>query len=253
MIAHGLAGRTALVIGASRGIGAAAAAALAARGARVMIASRDQAALDAQAQAITGAGGEAAVQVVDASDPASIANCVAGALDHFGKLDIAVNNVGISLPAKPCADIEAAEFAQILAVNLQSAFVAMRHEIAAMRGSGGAIVNTASIGGLVALRGMAAYTASKHGLIGLTKAAALDHAVDRVRVNAVAPGTVMTEMLKAGVAATPQGEARITAAVPMGRIATADEVGGAIAWLCSDEASYMTGAVLTVDGGYTIA
>ena len=171
----------------------------------------------------------------------------------MSKPAIAVNNVGINLPVTPCGDIGEADFNRILAVNLSSTFTVMKAEIAAMKaGDGGAIVNTGSIGSMVALPGMAAYTASKHGMIGLTKAAAIDHAADRIRVNAVAPGTVMTELLKAGVARTPEGEARARAANPMGRIAEPIEVATGIAFLCSVAASYITGAVLPIDGGYTV-
>ncbi len=248
----GLRGKAAIVIGASRGIGAATARALAQSGARVMITSRDRPALEQLAGALTAAGADVRVHAGDAEQPQTLQAAVAAAVAAFGRLDIAVNNFGISLPATRCADIGEADFNRIVSVNLCSVFAAMKAEIAAMKASGGgAIVNTGSIGSAVGLPMMAAYTASKHGLIGLTKVAAIDHAADGIRVNAVAPGTVMTDMLRAGIARTPEGEERARLASPMKRIADPQEIAAGIVFLCSDAASYITGAVLPIDGGYT--
>jgi NAD(P)-dependent dehydrogenase (short-subunit alcohol dehydrogenase family) len=244
--------KAALIIGASRGIGASTAEALVAAGARVVLASRDTQALDRLAADLRSRGGDARVKSTDMTDPAAVAEAVKFTVENFGGLDLAVNNGGASAKAALLADIADDEFDRILQINVRAVFVAMKHEIKAMlaRG-GGAIVNTASIGGLVALPRMAAYAASKHALVAITKVAALDYAKDGIRVNAVAPGTVMTQMLRAGSAATPEGEARLKTATPMGRIAAPEEVAGAIAWLCSDAASYVTGVVFPIDGGYT--
>ena len=248
-----LQGRVALVIGASRGIGAATVTALVAAGARVVLASRDVEALEGLATDVRSRGGDVRVRSTDITDPIQVRDAVSFALASYGGLDIAVNNSGASGGAAPLADIEDAAFDRIMQTNVRGVFVAMKHEIKAMlaRG-GGAIVNTASIGGLVALPRMAAYSASKHALVALTKVAAADYAKAGIRINAVAPGTVMTTLLRAGAASTAEGEARLKAANPMGRIAEPEEVAGVIAWLCSDAASYVTGVVLPVDGGYTV-
>jgi len=245
--------RAALIIGASRGIGASTAEALVATGARVVLASRDTQALESLAADLRSRGGDAWAKSTDMLNPAEVAAAVAFTVEKFGGLDIAVNNAGVSAKAALLADIPDEEFDRLLQINVRSVFVAMKHQIRAMlaRG-GGAIVNTASIGGLVGLPFMAAYTASKHALVGLTRVAALDYAKAGIRVNAVAPGTVMTRMLRSGAAATPEGEARLRALAPMGRIAEPEEVAGAIAWLCSDAASYVTGVAFPIDGGYTV-
>jgi NAD(P)-dependent dehydrogenase (short-subunit alcohol dehydrogenase family) len=245
--------RAALIIGASRGIGASAAEALVAAGARVVLASRDVDALERLAIDLKSRGGDVRIKPTDITDSAQVADAVSFTMHSFGGLDIAVNNAGASAKPVRLADMSDEAFDRIMQINLRGVFVAMKHEIRAMltRG-GGAIVNTASIGGLVALPQMAAYTASKHALVGITKVAALDYAKDGIRVNVVAPGTVMTQMLRSGAAATPEGEARLKAVTPMGRIAEPEEVAGAIAWLCSDAASYITGVALPIDGGYTV-
>ncbi|MET0987147.1 MAG: glucose 1-dehydrogenase [Steroidobacteraceae bacterium] len=253
LAADALQDKVALIFGASRGIGAATAAAMVAAGARVVLASRDVQALERLAGELRVRSGDARVRAADMTRPQDVAAAVQYTVDTFGTLDIAVNNAGVSAKTTPLADIEDDDFDRILEINLRGVFLALKYEIKAMLAhGGGSIVNTASIGGLVALPRMAAYTASKHGLVGLTKVAAVDYAKDGIRVNAVAPGTVMTQMLRSGIAATPEGEARLKSAVPMGRIARAGEIGGTIAWLCSDDASYVTGTILSVDGGYTV-
>jgi NAD(P)-dependent dehydrogenase (short-subunit alcohol dehydrogenase family) len=253
LAANALQGRCALVLGASRGIGAATARVLASAGARVVLASRDVAALESVAQEIAKAGGEAYVEAADMLVPAQVTAAVAHTVRTLGRLDIAVNNAGVNARHVPMAELPDEEFDRILNINLRSVFIAMKHEIKAMLPHrAGVIVNTASIGSVVALPRMAAYTASKHGLIGLTKAAAADYAKEGIRINAVAPGTVMTKLLRDGAASTPEGEARLKAVTPMGRIGEPEEIAGAIAWLCSDAASYITGATLMIDGGYTV-
>jgi NAD(P)-dependent dehydrogenase (short-subunit alcohol dehydrogenase family) len=247
-----LEGKSALIIGASRGIGAATAKAFVAHGARVILASRDIAALKVLAGE-TCEPGNVRVAAVDAGSAADVARAVALVVDQFGRLDIAFNNAGISPPRVEFTSLSDEAFDATIALNLRAVFVAMKLEIEAMlRTGGGSIVNTGSVGSLVGLPRMAAYTASKHGLLGLTKSVALEYAKRGIRINLVAPGTVMTDMLKAGAAATPEGRAALEAATPMGRIATPDEVAGGVVWLCSQAASYVTGTTLTIDGGYSV-
>ena len=223
-----------------------------AAGARVVLASRDTRALEQLATQLLARGGDARVLATDMTKSAEVAAAVEFTIATFGGLDIAVNNAGVSAKAALLAEITDEEFDRVMHTNVRGVFIAMKHEIRAMLAcGGGTIVNTASIGGLVALPRMAAYTASKHALVAITKVAALDYAKNGIRVNAVAPGTVMTQMLRSGAAATPEGEARLKAVTPMGRIAEPEEVAGAIAWLCSDAASYVTGIAFPVDGGYT--
>lgn len=244
-----LQGRTAIVIGASRGIGAATARLLAARGVRVALAGRDMAAMTVLAGELRAAGGDALEIAADAERPGEIEAAVRTAARHFGRLDIGVNNLGINPYYKKLADFAHAEFERVLRVNLLAVFEAMRAEIAVMlEAGGGAIVNTCSAGALVGFPSMAAYVASKHGVAGLTKTASLDYAAQNIRVNAVAPGAVMTSML--GAATTLAGKQRIEAGIPARRIAAPQEIAQAIVWLASDNAAYVNGAILPVDGGY---
>jgi A-factor type gamma-butyrolactone 1'-reductase (1S-forming) len=245
-----LEGRSALILGASRGIGAATAKAFVANGARVLLAAHDREALGKLAAEL---GDHARIIPTDMTKPDEIAAAVNFAVKSFGRLDIAFNNAGVSPPRALFAELSDDAFDAAMNVNLRGAFVAMKHEITAMLANGGgAIVNTGSIGSRVGMPQMAAYVASKHALLGLTRTAALDYAKRNIRVNMVAPGPIMTEMLKKGAVATAAGRALVEAATPMGRIAEAEEVAGAVVYLCSDAASYVTGTVLTVDGGYTI-
>lgn len=247
-----LEGKSALIIGASRGIGAATAKAFVAHGARVVLASRDLAALKQLASEL-GEPENARVIATDAVQAADVARAVALAVQEFGRLDIAFNNAGTSPPRVEFTKLPDEAFDAAVVLNLRAAFTAMKFEIEVMlRTGGGAIVNTGSVASLVGLPQMAAYTASKHGLLGLTKAVALEYARRGIRINLVAPGTIMTDMLKQGAAATPEGRAALEAVTPMGRIATPEEVAEGVVWLCSSAASYVTGATLTIDGGYSV-
>jgi NAD(P)-dependent dehydrogenase (short-subunit alcohol dehydrogenase family) len=243
-----LEGKVALVTGASRGIGAAAARAFAAEGAAVTLAARDRDALDPIVKEIEADGGRAISVRTDVTDAATVAAAVDATKAEFGRLDAAFNNAGGGHAFGPLAEIDLEEFDDELAVNLRGVFVSMKHEIPAMlEGGGGAIVNNASTAGIQAARGISVYSASKAGVIvGLTKTASLDYAQRGVRINAVAPGSVLTDLMLRG------GEKAIagaTAATPMRRIGEPEEVAAAAVWLCSDQASYVTGATLPVDGG----
>jgi A-factor type gamma-butyrolactone 1'-reductase (1S-forming) len=248
-----LEGRAALILGASRGIGAATAAALSAQGARVVLAARSVEPMEQTAARLRARGGEVRVIRVDVTEGAAIAAAVELCTREFGRLDIAVNNAAANNVRVALHDISDDMFDAVLATNLRGVFLAMKYEIRAMLAAGGgSIINTASAASLVAFPNMGAYVASKHAVAGITKAAALEYAAQHIRVNAVAPGAVLTEMLLAGSASTPEGRARVEALTPMRRIADPEEVAAAIAWLASDDASYVTGALLPVDGGYTL-
>jgi NAD(P)-dependent dehydrogenase (short-subunit alcohol dehydrogenase family) len=237
----------ALVVGASRGIGAATARALARAGAKVAVAARDARALEAVAAGIRDEGGEAIAVRSDVRDPALVRELVDATVAAFGRLDIAFNNAGSGHPPAPFADLDVADFDEAISVNLRGILIAMKFELTAMlAGGGGAIVNMSSTAGLSGVRGMGAYAATKHAIIGATKSAALDYAHRNVRVNAVAPGPIATDR----IAALPEERrAPIVRAVPMGRIGLPEEVASTVVWLCSDAAAFVTGAVLAVDGG----
>jgi NAD(P)-dependent dehydrogenase (short-subunit alcohol dehydrogenase family) len=242
-----LAGRVALVVGASRGIGAATARAFARSGAKVALAARDQVALDQVVESIRTAGGEATAVRADLRDPAQVRAAVDATVDAYGRLDAAFNNAGSGHRPAPFSELTIEDFDESISVNLRGVLVAMKVELAAMLlGGGGCIVNMSSTAGLSGVRGMGAYCATKHAILGATKSAALDYASKRIRVNAVAPGPILTDRIEA---LPDERRAPIVAAVPMGRIGSAEEVAATVVWLCSDAASFITGAVLVVDGG----
>jgi NAD(P)-dependent dehydrogenase (short-subunit alcohol dehydrogenase family) len=247
-MATNFAGRVALVTGASRGIGAAVARAFAAAGAAVVLASRDQMALEQVASQIEAEGGTAFSVPTDVSDAAAVSRLVEAAVERFGRLDFACNNAaGGGHRPTPLAEVPVEAFDSGLAVSLRGVFLAMKYEIPALlKTGGGAIVNTSSTAGLQAVGGLAAYVTAKHGVEGLTKVAALDYAARGVRVNAVAPGPILTEnLVRAG-----EGAQRAAAsAMPMQRVGQTAEVAAAVVWLCSDEASYITGTTVVIDGG----
>ena len=209
--------------------------------------------MEATAAGLGAAGGEVHVVRADVTDASAIANAVERCVEVFGRLDIAVNNAAANNARIPLHETADDVFDQVIATNLRGVFIAMKHEIRAMlRGGGGSIINTASSASLVAFPMMCGYVASKHAVSGLTKSAALEYASRHIRVNAVAPGAVLTDMLLAGSAATPEGKARVERATPMNRIATPEEIASAIVWLASDDASFVTGVTLPVDGGYVL-
>jgi NAD(P)-dependent dehydrogenase (short-subunit alcohol dehydrogenase family) len=238
-------GKVAIVTGASRGIGAAVARAYADAGAGVVLAARDADALDLVARGI---GGDVLVVPADVTDEDSIANLVEQTLMNFGRLDVACNNAahGDHMPML-LADIPADRFDAALAVNLRGVFLGMKHEIPAMlQSGGGAIVNMSSTAGHHGVSGLSDYVATKWGLEGLTRVAALDYAAEGVRVNAIAPGPILTEGL---AAVGPVAQEAAAKAMPMQRIGQPEEVAAAALWLSSDESAFVTGTTVVIDGG----
>lgn len=243
-----LAGRAGLVTGAASGIGRACALRLARDGAAVVVADLERAREGGEetVAAIEAAGGEAAFFPCDVAEETDDAALVDFVVERFGRLDFAVNNAGIGVHAL-LADTSTEDFDRVIAVNLRGAFLGMKHQIRRMlRDGGGAIVNTSSNAGLVAVRLLSAYTASKHGIVGLTKSAALEYANNGIRVNAVCPGAIMTPLM---TAESPERQREILAPQALRRFGEPEEVGAAVAWLCSDDASFVTGVALPVDAG----
>ncbi len=252
MAAADFSGKTAVVLGATAGIGRATALAFAAAGARVVISglgTQEGRAVEADARR---AGAEALFIEADVTRAAEVRAVIDGAAGKFGRIHAAVNNAGIEGRFGPVEAASEEDFDRIIGVNLKGVWHGLKYEIPHMLAhGGGAIVNTASSAGVTGIAHIALYTASKHGVVGLTKAVALELARSRVRVNAVAPGPVDTGLLHRMVAGQIDVEA-IAASVPMGRISQPEEIAGAIVWLCSDAASYVTGHTLVIDGGLTV-
>lgn len=246
-------GKATLVTGGASGIGRATALAFARAGARVVVADVDVAGGEATAADARDAGGTMHFQRCDVRSGADVEHLVAHVIERFGRLDCAFNNAGIEGPLAPIADCDEAAAARVLDVNLMGVWRCLHAELPRMAAQGGgAIVNTASVAGLVGAGGLAPYVASKHGVIGLTKTAALEYATSGIRVNAVCPGVIQTPMLDRLAAARPGVVEALLAVKPMGRLGSPDEVAAAVVWLCSDAASFTTGHALTVDGGYVV-
>jgi NAD(P)-dependent dehydrogenase (short-subunit alcohol dehydrogenase family) len=240
-------GKVAIVTGASRGIGSASARAFAAAGATVVLAARTAQAIANIADEINASGGRALAIPTDVTDPESVERLVDKTVATFGRLDMAFNNAGAGHMPKPLAEISFEDFERGLKANLYGAFLGMKYEIPAMvAGGGGAIVNMSSTAGLQGAPGMGPYAAGKHGVVALTKTAALDYGKSNIRVNALAPGPIVNEQMSRLPGDRLQQIARF---IPLGRLGGTEEVARAAVWLCSDEASFITGAVLSIDGG----
>lgn len=249
-MAGSFAGKVALVTGGGSGMGRATAQAFAREGARVMVADIRIDDADATAQAIIQQGGEALAYVVDVSRIDQVAALVDATVAAWGRLDCAFNNAGINIEHGPLADCTEQEWDRVLAVNLKGVWLCMKFEIPHMiAAGGGSIVNTASIVGLTGSRNTPAYVASKHGIVGLTRAAALEYGRVGIRVNAVCPGAIKTQMYLDREGDDPENNARIAAANALNRLGTGDDVAGAVLWLCSDASAFVTGHCLVVDGG----
>ena len=244
-------GKGALVTGAGSGIGRATALAFARHGARVVVSDIDTTAGEETVRQVTSAGGDARFVVADVGEEADVRALIDAAVAAYGRLDYAHNNAGIqAVGSSALHEVSLDVWDRVLRVNLTGVWLCLKYEIAHMLGhGGGAIVNTASIFGLVSGRD-ATYTAGKHGVVGLTKTAALTYAQRGIRVNAVCPGFTETPMLQDVLERRPEVGQRMMAGTPMGRIGTVEEIAAAVLWLCSDAASFVTGAALPVDGGW---
>lgn len=246
-----LRGKVAIVTGAGSGIGRAAAMALAAEGAAVVLADVAVERGEEVATEIRDKGGRALFVPTDISNDDEVAAAVAAAVTTFGGLDLAFNNAGIEGSPAITHECSVENWSRTLSVNLTGTWLCMRHEIPAMlRRGGGSIVNNSSVAGLVGFASIAAYTASKHGIVGLTKTAALEYAQQGIRVNAVCPGVIDTEMVQRFTGGQSEAEAALLATEPVGRLGRPEEIAEAVVWLCSERSSFVTGQALAVDGGF---
>ncbi|MEY4576906.1 MAG: hypothetical protein RL701_1609 [Pseudomonadota bacterium] len=247
-----LAGKVALVTGGGSGIGRASAHAYAREGAKVAVVDIDGAAARDVAAAIKVLGGEAISITVDVANGAQVAAMVEQVVSHFDRLDIAFNNAGIDIEHEPIALASEETFDKLMSVNVKGVWLCMKYEILQMlKQGGGAIVNTASIGGLVGSPRQPIYGGTKHAVIGLTKSAAVEYGRKGIRINAVCPGIINTDMMDRAIERDPRRKTYIEQAHPIGRIGEAEDIASAVVFLSSDDASFMIGHSLTVDGGFT--
>jgi NAD(P)-dependent dehydrogenase (short-subunit alcohol dehydrogenase family) len=240
-----------LITGGASGIGRAAAMAFADRGARVVIGDLKVDRGEETAHAIERAGGRAVFVKADVSKTGDVESLIGEAVRTFGRLDCAFNNAGIEGQLGTTAACTEENFDRIIAVNLKGMWLCLRSELLQMlrQGGGGAIVNMSSVAGLIGFANLPAYVASKHGVIGLTKSAALEYAKSNIRVNAICPGVIHTEMIDRVTGKDPALEKQFIDLEPMGRMGTPEEIAAGAVWLCSPSASFVTGHALTVDGG----
>ena len=246
-----LAGKIAVVTGGSSGIGRATAQIFAREGAKVVVADVGVEGGAETVRLINDSGGEATFVQTDVAQPADVEAMVKKTVETYGRLDCAFNNAGIEGVVQPTVGYDEADWDRVISINLTGVWLCMKYELQQMlTQGGGAIVNTASIAGLVGLPGFSAYVAAKHGVNGLTKTAALEYAKSGIRVNAVCPGAIRTPMFERGARDNPGIEEQVVAAEPIGRMAEPAEVGEAVVWLCSDAASFVTGQPMAVDGGW---
>jgi len=254
MIRYDFSGKVALITGGTSGIGWVGARAFARAGASVVLAARSEAAGRDACEALQAEGASALFVATDVRDDASVAAAVARTVERFGRLDVACNCAGLGGDMAPLEHTQQAVWDDVMAVNARGVWLAMRHEIPAMLATGGgAIVNMSSIYGAAGKAAHHAYVASKHAVVGMTRSVALEYATRGVRVNALCAGVTATPAMRQAQAAVPEIVADLVAQHPLGRMATEAEIAAAMLWLCSDAASYVTGAPIAVDGGFLAA
>lgn len=247
------AGKAALVTGAGKGMGLATAKAFAQAGAAVLLADINEDSALKAADELAKAGHKAIGMRCDVADEAQVKAVVEKTVASFGRLDAAYNNAGIQSLVTDTADLTSEEWDRVFSINLRGVFLCMKYELVQMRGQGnGAIVNCSSIGGLIGLPGRAAYHAAKHGVLGLTKSAALEYAPRGIRINAVCPGTIRTPMVEDMFTSGDLSEEDVVKLAPINRLGEASEIAGAVLWLCSPMSTYVIGQSIAVDGGYTV-
>jgi len=246
-------GKVALVTGAASGMGLATARAFAEAGAAVVLADFKERAVKAAAEELVAAGHKAVAVRCDVSDDAQVEAMVDRAVAEFGRLDAAFNNAGVMARIAPTAESTREDWDRVIGVNLRGVWACMRYELRQMeRQGGGAIVNNASVGAQTGNPGIGSYIASKHGVVGLTRTAALEYVKHGIRVNAVNPGLIDTQVARDVVSGNEEAYAEIARNVPIGRAGRPEEIASAVLWLCSPAASYVVGHALTVDGGMTV-
>jgi NAD(P)-dependent dehydrogenase (short-subunit alcohol dehydrogenase family) len=246
-------GKVAFVTGAASGIGRVTALAFAREGASIVVADIDQQGNQDTASMIEDRGGQALAVSCDVTSGEDVQAALTKTVERFGRLDYAFNNAGAEQQPKPTADITEEEWDRIITINLRSVFLCLKYQIPLMlQHGGGAIVNTSSGAGIKVFGRGAAYAAAKHGVVGLTKDAALDYAASNIRINAICPGIIDTEMMDRFTGGTPEERDRVIAQEPIGRMGKPEEIAAAVVWLCSDAASFVTGHALVADGGQTL-
>jgi NAD(P)-dependent dehydrogenase (short-subunit alcohol dehydrogenase family) len=248
------AGKVAFITGGASGIGRATALAFARAGASVAVADVSEGGNQETARLIEEENGRALAVKCDVSRSDDVQTALNKTIEAFGRLDFAFNNAGIE-PRKPAptADYDEEEWNRIIDIDLRGVFLCMKHEIPLiLKQGGGAIVNTSSGAGIIGIKGSPAYTAAKHGVIGLTRAAALDYAAQNIHINAVCPGYIATPMMDRFTGGTPEGRAKVISEEPVGRMGTPEEIAAAVLWLCSDATRFVIGHALVVDGGQTV-
>ncbi|MEH2236032.1 SDR family oxidoreductase [Nostoc sp.] len=246
-------GKVAFVTGAANGIGRATALAFAREGANVVVADISEQGNQETARMIEELGGQVLTVTCDVAQAKDVKAALDKTIETFGRLDFAFNNAGVEQKNAATAEIEEEEWDRIVDIDLRGVFLCMKYEIPLLlKQGGGAIVNTSSGAGVIGIKGGAAYTAAKHGVIGLTKSAALDYASQNIRVNAVAPGYIDTSMMDRFTGGTPEGRQKVVSEEPIGRMGQPEEIANAVVWLCSDASSFVVGHALVIDGGQTV-